>query len=446
MLKLKQSSVPMGLVLAFAAALAAFAPLPAEEEAAEPQAPVEAAEPQPPEKAAAATHQKAPHAPPRTGRFVGDHWTPYNPPSAESFPEGSTIHVIVPGDTLWDLSGRYLADPFLWPQIWDVNQYITDSHWIYPGDPILIPGQPTVIGEQGPPPAIELLEPPSGGEEPSTPSQAAPGTPTAQTPALPLAGKTLFPLADETDVYCSNYIVDLYEPSDLEITGREDSSRTLMGTGDIVFLNKGLESSMAPGDEFSILSYQGVVEHPIFRENVGESVRPVGRLKILALQERSATAQIVHACDAVEMGMALVPFEEIPLPLTTPVEFSQYGSRFDPGNAGYIVDVMPDKSDIGAGDIVNVDLGSENGLQPGDVLTVFREWGGAVSFDTAESSFDRQQARAERRRAGGGFDPEDYPQHILGQAVVLTTREHTATLKVILSAREMNLGDRVAVR
>ena len=112
---------------------------PAETKQAEPAAAAENTPKAPPESST---------KPPRTGRMVGDHWTPYDPPTAESFPQGSTIHVIVAGDTLWDLSGKYLENPWLWPQIWEVNQYVTDSHWIYPGDPLLIPGKPVVIGDR----------------------------------------------------------------------------------------------------------------------------------------------------------------------------------------------------------------------------------------------------------------------------------------------------------
>ena len=74
--------------------------------------------------------------PPQPLHLVDGHWTPYDPPS--EFPEGSTVHRVVPGDTLWDLANTYLGDPYLWPQIWERNPYIKDSHWIYPGDPIAI--------------------------------------------------------------------------------------------------------------------------------------------------------------------------------------------------------------------------------------------------------------------------------------------------------------------
>ena len=74
----------------------------------------------------------------RTGpATVAPHWSKYKYP--ESVPEGATYYIIERGDTLWDLSKRYLGNPFLWPQIWDQNRYITDAHWIYPGDPLILP-------------------------------------------------------------------------------------------------------------------------------------------------------------------------------------------------------------------------------------------------------------------------------------------------------------------
>jgi nucleoid-associated protein YgaU len=65
--------------------------------------------------------------PPRTGKFVGDHWTPWNPPTPA---EGARVYTIQKGDTLWDLAQKDLGDPYLWPRIWDQNRYVLDSHWI----------------------------------------------------------------------------------------------------------------------------------------------------------------------------------------------------------------------------------------------------------------------------------------------------------------------------
>jgi len=78
-------------------------------------------------------------------------------------------YIVKEGDTLWDISKRFYNDPFLWPRLWQQNQYITNPHHISPGDRIrLYPYRVLIETEEVPPPIVDVEEkkPPMAEEVP----------------------------------------------------------------------------------------------------------------------------------------------------------------------------------------------------------------------------------------------------------------------------------------
>lgn len=342
--------------------------------------------------------------PPKNLKKVGDHWTPWDPPEPTK-----DSYIIQKGDTLWDLAGKWLNNSYLWPQVWDQNRYILDSHWIYPGDPLTVPGKPTVVPPEGPPSAE--AEPPA--EEPPV---AAAQPPAEEAPApKPAPRPALMQLADNRDLYCSGWIESKHEPTTLRIAGAEEREKTIQATGDVVYLNQGRNQNVVAGSEYAVVRDDHKVVHPRTGETMGDFMQRLGHVRVLCSQDDTAIAVILDACEDIQAGDELIPWQQLAGPALAnlpPVDRCMEPSGLA---QGYIVDGGADPMTIfGGGHVINSDIGAAAGVRPGSILTVYRDNG-------------------------------DLPRIVLGEAVVLTVDGDTSTIKLLSSIKDVHLGDRVEV-
>src|SRR5574341_1582912 len=94
--------------------------------------------------------------------------------SAE-YPDG-LAYTVVEGDTLWDLSAKYLGSPGNWPVLWERNRFLTNPHYIYPGVRLeIFPSPEKQYAAQ--PPAVPAAVP---AEAPKPPAETPPPAPAAR--------------------------------------------------------------------------------------------------------------------------------------------------------------------------------------------------------------------------------------------------------------------------
>jgi hypothetical protein len=340
---------------------------------------------------------------------VVTHWSRNKYPT--SIPEGATYYIVEKNDTLWDLSKRFLNNPYLWPQIWDQNKYITDAHWIYPGDPLVLPKVALVAEKAGEAGGPGGETGPGAGEKAGAGEKGGAGG-RGQ-------GPVLVPITEEMTLQCADYVVSNHEDESLRIIGNEQGvAKIAQTTNDIVYLNKGSNAGLKAGEVYTIHQVGYSVKHPVTGSTIGTKIHTRGWARVIVVQEKSAAAVIEQACYDILEDSYLKPQEKVnvPLILTRPP-----ATRTTPPSGKlhqYIVDIAEDVATAAEGQFVTIDAGTEAGVAPGNIFTVYR-----IVYPNVPT-----------------------PRAILGELAVVAVRDRTATAKVTYSNDAMVVGDEVELR
>jgi hypothetical protein len=261
-------------------------------------------------------------------------------------------YIVKKGDTLWDISALFLTDPWLWPEIWEINPSIANPHLIYPGDRISLvyrDGKPVLQVARGSAPSAQVdnLEQ----LHPSIRSLELRGEPI---PSIPLDALAPFlsrlRVVTEQELDAAPYIVSLGKEHLLGGPGFKVYARGIdaqeIGTRYVVY--RPGKAYRNPDNPQDILGYEALHVADATLERNGDPT----------------TLMLTRGSREVRGGDRLFPaaVDDINSQLIPRVPAKEL--------TGEIISVVDGVTQIGQHQIVVLNIGTRDGAQPGHVLAV----------------------------------------------------------------------------
>lgn len=309
--------------------------------------------------------------------------------------EEGQIYTIKKGDTLWGLSQRFINDPYYWPDLWADNPSITNPHLIFPGQKIRI--------HDG---RLEII--------PAYPE----AKPQVQEPVAEQKAEEVQPEAIQ--IKSAGGSEGFIRTSEVSLGTLVDSvdNRILLTKGDQVFLKMAAGNDATVGDTYGLYKEGDEIKDPQTGKKIGTMMNNLGFLQVTGHTGDTVDAKIGDVFREVERGAEL--FEYVPPRMELTLKHSNVELN------GSIVATRDEKLTISTNDIIFIDLGSEDGLESGNLFYISRH----------------RQASDEMLKKAGNIT---LPDAVLGAAVVIEAHAKTASALVIKSADAMFVGDQITV-
>jgi hypothetical protein len=257
----------------------------------------------------------------------------------------------------------------------------------------------------------------------------------------------------QAELNCAGFYSAKPVESSLVISASEEVGfKNEFTAGDYVYLNKGKDVITNPGGLYRVVRpVKDVNTADLFPGQqkmlmgMGTLYAEIARIEVAVVHEHSATAHIVYSCDSVMTGDIAVPYSLKSAPNYKPNKFTD---RFAPASGkavGVIAAARGFDHWLGEGRIVYLNLGSGQGLQTGSYLRVVRPFrsGGNLEFSDAVSRYVNEMDGVNLARRLTPAEEATLPREVLGEVMVLTVGEGSATGIVTYSRAEVAVGDGV---
>jgi hypothetical protein len=341
--------------------------------------------------------------------------TPANRMSVPLAPDAPSTYVVQRGDTLWDISGRFLTQPWYWPEIWYVNPEIKNPHLIYPGDTLRLvygaDGRPQIRVERGN--AVVLS--PQVRTQPL--SQAIPAIPYEIVAAFMSKPSVL----TREDAERLPYVVATREGKMIGGMGDTIYGRGVDGAPGTRYNVVHLGDKLKDPDDGDFLGYQGIYAGMarVDRAGTGDRRDDSALAKLTLVESARETLQ----GDRLVVENLEVPLDFVPHAPSQPVD-------------GEIMSVVDGVSTIGQYQVVVINRGKRHGLEPGHVLQVWQSGAVTRDYGPSKKSWTRQVFRPFGNKV-------QLPSEKAGLFMVFRVYDRLSYGLVVSADTVLGVGDRV---
>jgi hypothetical protein len=317
-------------------------------------------------------------------------------------------YVVQKGDTLWDIAGRFLKDPWFWPEIWQVNQQIENPHLIYPGDLlslVYVDGEPRLQLSRGGAGASTTL---TGDSQRLSPrvreedlNNAISTIPFSVIEAFLTGGLVL----DKREAESLPYVVAL-------------RNGLVAGAGKEVY-SRDLDASAEVGNDYNLYRIEKELINPDNNRVLGYEMLFVGEGELRQRNKDTDTIFLTDTSREVLRGDRLIRADNLP-------QMNFFPSQPDRPVDGQVISVIDGVALIGQFQMVIINRGSSDGLTEGSVLKVW------------------QQGETVRDPVAGLIDTKvTLPDNVAGTVMVVKAYPEISYALVMEAQAEMRVYDRV---